>query len=268
MDEDEILKYALSQCSAYHILALYDSFIAKDDIRTLQALFEALLNRVVVNGDTISNIDLYNDLLERICPTNSGSSSENNFQCGGGNDDVQPSSSSENNHPPLSEQDEEDRFVTLLNSGFTHNNRKIRYKRRQTNFKLHNAPPNVDPLQWIRRANNEVLLHVSSNVPSNAKVGFSMHNRDDPNSSLNMSFRRKDQLDVDVILACIEKKMLSNESFFTEGEIVARYDYIDVPVGMGRKQRRSRKYNDFVKSKNSIIAISNNSDFGKRNCYS
>ncbi|KAF4529515.1 hypothetical protein B566_EDAN014210 [Ephemera danica] len=77
----------------------------------------------------------------------------------------------------------------------------------------------------------EIYNHIDENVPEIAKLSFTLHNVSKPSSRIYVPFRRKYQLNIDVILTYLERTMQSSESFLTDSELVANYDYIDIPIG-------------------------------------
>lgn len=84
--------------------------------------------------------------------------------------------------------------------------------------------------------------------------------RKNPKSKAFLSLRLKDQIGSDVLLAAVEMKMQSDDTFFDNGTMLIRYDYINQPRGRGRPRLRlgAMDKEKFLKRKASIVGVRRN----------
>ncbi|KAF4527541.1 hypothetical protein B566_EDAN014937 [Ephemera danica] len=139
-------------------------------------------------------------------------------------------------------------------------NSRFRYRRHRKVFKTLPISSNSDRISWARGAISEILKHMQTHLSLHTRVGFTMHSQKNQISRINVSFRRRDQLHPDVILEHIARAQNSNEAFLTYGNVVAQYDFFDIPVGGARTSKKGKEFIDFVVDKRNIIHINNGAD--------
>lgn len=257
MNDNEMLSYALLSCNADEILLMYEQYCENPNLETLQIIFDALLNRVVLQNDVIVNIDAYNKLIDQINVLLCGSTSNGVDQIGGNTVNI-PNLEQDVNNIHRVKEALENKYVNIIGTKEMASSKKFRYKRFQTKFAVQNMPEDADLIEFITEAITEILKQTRDLIPDNAKVGFSMYNKDETSSKVYVSWRRKSQLNAEVILSCIGRVLQSNASFLTQGEMVAQIDYVDIPQGFGRSMKRfGLKVGDFARDKTAIITIAN-----------
>jgi len=71
-------------------------------------------------------------------------------------------------------------------------------------------------------------------------VGITIQNRENQNDKpIGISFRRKDQLEADVILSLVQKVSQSNSRFNALDKLIMTLHSVWMPVGLGKRQLKA-----------------------------
>ncbi|KAK5648726.1 hypothetical protein RI129_003618 [Pyrocoelia pectoralis] len=115
-----------------------------------------------------------------------------------------------------------------------------------------------NPLAWLQSAFEELHAYIVKDATPSDRIGVTLRNPNFPDKPVGISFRRVDQLSVEVIMSVLDKVMQSNATFFSSDLLVLNVDRVTVPVGYGRKNLTGLKFEDYCKSKRQgIINVTN-----------
>jgi hypothetical protein len=157
--------------------------------------------------------------------------------------------------------------ATILNEGVLVRNNLYGYTRYQSSFTINEIPSGVHPLSWLRSAIDQVFGHLKDTTPPNCHVGIKIHSSCGPETFAFLSWRKKNQIDLDLLLTNIEIKMQSNEDFFKEGcALTMTYDYIIDPKGTGYLKPNGMTAEESALRKKSITKVKNSDNLCLPRC--
>lgn len=92
-------------------------------------------------------------------------------------------------------------------------------------------------------------------------MGLEVHSKLDTSAPVHISFRRREELDVDVLLSQIEKIVQSIASFLTAGPLTVIMTCIEVPQGSGGPTvPLYTSFPSYTRNKKGIVSINNPHD--------
>jgi hypothetical protein len=136
------------------------------------------------------------------------------------------------------------------------------YSRFQTHERLfvlqiRPSQENVEPITYFRECMEEILEISLLNVEDNDMVGIQISNSiNSLDKPIGISFRRKDQITVDVILSLVEKVCQSNANFKSTDILKVKVYCVKVPEGRGGGvKQKGRALSTLSHLKRSIVQV-------------
>ncbi|VDO09969.1 unnamed protein product, partial [Brugia timori] len=117
----------------------------------------------------------------------------------------------------------------------------------------------VNPLDSIARAFTQVLEYGKRKAKAQDKVGVTLQNDNNARKPIYISFRRADQIDVELLFQQIEAVIQSDETFLALGPHHLKLTIVEAIDGKGRIRNKIADATDVSRLKKSIVKI-NNSD--------
>ncbi|KYB24697.1 Histone H4-like protein [Tribolium castaneum] len=90
-----------------------------------------------------------------------------------------------------------------------------------------------NPLQWLKKAIDELLNYLGNDFQPEDIIGITMNNESFPQKPLGISFRKFSEISSDVILNVIGAVLQSNSTFFSNDQLEIRVDRVRLPTGRG-----------------------------------
>jgi hypothetical protein len=126
-------------------------------------------------------------------------------------------------------------------------------------LKISPCPHDKDPVEYFKESMEEILELSLLNVEDNDMVRIQISNSvNSVDKAIGISFRRKDQISIDVILSIFEKVCQSNANFNSTDILKVKVDCVKLPVGYGRVKSKGRSLSTLSQLIRSIVEVKNN----------
>jgi hypothetical protein len=151
-------------------------------------------------------------------------------------------------------------YYRMANVQILNETRKY-YARFQTHgrhivLKIHPSSEDENPIAYFRECMEEILKISLLNVEANDMVGMLKKNTvNSVDKPIGISFRRRDQISVDVIMSVVERVCHSNANFKSTDILKVKLDCVKVLQGHGRVKSKGRAVSTLSHLKRSIVEV-------------
>ncbi|KAG8226562.1 hypothetical protein J437_LFUL004734 [Ladona fulva] len=216
-----------SQLTASEILRVFRTGVLKTR-ETLEIAYDEVIRRHFTMGEIV-DVDDFSSLLSSVLESNTG---EGNVR-----PEVHPLQlpDTPTATTPLVHQVDGGEYFSIISENRVFL-KKFKLWGNELNIRVHQIPEGSIPLEWYGAMLHSLLLTLKAGVDGGARGGMSIRNESYPQRDINISYRRCDQIEPQVVLNRIEKVIQSNEDFFLNGLLSVSFQYVDIPHGRGKSK--------------------------------
>jgi G:T-mismatch repair DNA endonuclease (very short patch repair protein) len=123
-------------------------------------------------------------------------------------------------------------------------------------LRIHPCPDDEDPFTYFKDSMEEILEISLLNVEASDMVGIQILNTvNSVDKPIGLSFRRKDQISLDVIMSLVGKVCQSNANFKSTDILSIKVDCVKVPQGHGGVKTKGRALSVLSHLKTSVVEV-------------